>query len=683
MQERLAMKTRLYFAVLASMSSGYLAAATAPAAPVAESAQLQPASASTATRSERVNSAAGLLTVRWFPELLSDLGLDVSAATASTGAAFRGHPGFALSADSRFEVDVQGTTVNGIAAGTGQIEGGFVLSGKSQQFDLRNLSYVVRAGVQPRIDLVNAQGRSYVYADKLMYELTADGRQLWIRSMDLVIGTALADALGRPELVGTTIAELHLQAALPSRAQYLAPAAAGNPNWPGETAPNGTDIYQADVFMQSITGVVGSCRNCDGPGGALDGELKITPSSTLANNVNNGTASATVIGDPLGTSTALFAADVPWYQKFTSSPVNNVNFEYPHPNFDQHPYLIWNLFKIDADGRLTQIGSSGVKHAFLTTNGGGNCDTSNGTHVLGRSCTDTYGSGNNDAPGDLGPRSELIPAKGMWGRCASIFDVDCDGNQNTVSGDAFRDRMLIRESALAGCRAAPNGDSRCWLESWYVIRDDINIYNTMATRGIMPAYTSSWSIGNVGDPFRLGSAVDRWVALTDPVVAAQVVELKTDEGRAKAALRVRDLGNGSYQYDYVVMNFDFARAVTTGIEADHTLRVLSNNGFNRFSIQLSPGVNVSAVVAADNDTDPANDWTATIGATEITWQAPANAASLNWGDLMRFSLIADALPTVDDVVVGVTEPSATQPASYALPLFRVGASDTLLRNGFE
>ena len=124
------------------------------------------------------------------------------------------------------------------------------------------------------------------------------------------------------------------------------------------------------------------------------------------------------------------------------------------------------------------------------------CDSSNGGHVLGWSCSDTYGVGNNNSPFDLGPRRELVPAKGQFGRCGSIFDVGCDGIEDGVSTDVYRDRMLVKESDLQACRAAPNGDALCWFESWYIVRDDINIYNTMATRGIVPTYGASWTIAN-------------------------------------------------------------------------------------------------------------------------------------------------------------------------------------------
>src|SRR5690606_22348495 len=136
--------------------------------------------------------------------------------------------------------------------------------------------------------------------------------------------------------------------------------------WPGVAVPGVSgETYQADLFMQSFTTQPVGCQTggsagCAGPNGALTGIAAFAPSSTLKNNVNDGTLQPTIPGDPLGTSSAKYTADVAWYQKFTGNSA-------PYGN-DQHPYLIWNLYRLYPDGSIEQIGRSGVKHAFLTVN---------------------------------------------------------------------------------------------------------------------------------------------------------------------------------------------------------------------------------------------------------------------------------------------------------------------------
>ena len=55
-----------------------------------------------------------------------------------------------------------------------------------------------------------------------------------------------------------------------------------------------------------------------------------------------------------------------------------------------------------------------MKHAFYTVNF--NCPCGGG-HVLYPTCEDVYSSFTNDDSTNLGPRSEIVRATGIWGRC--------------------------------------------------------------------------------------------------------------------------------------------------------------------------------------------------------------------------------------------------------------------------
>lgn len=635
-------------------------AATPPATDTSESSLLAAESApALPTSAERVRTQGGTLTARWNDDLLRDLRMPRADSSGDTTR-------FAIGKSGRFEADVSGGTVLGLAGGSISLTGGTRFTLQDGALDWSSLRAIARHGKDTRIDFISPDGSVAFYADRLMWELLDEGRTFHIRSADLRIGEGLARRLGNPEAANLAVAELKASAPIADRAAgYTLPKAAGDPNWPGEQVPGqaaGTK-YLADVFMAGFTGQYSRCRQnagggtCDGPNTATDGDVVFTPSSTLANNRNNGSAVATIGGDPLGTSTALFTADVPWYQKFTSSP-NNPLFNYPYLLNDQHPFLVWNLYRLDsATGTITQIGRSGVKHAFLTTNVGSGCDTSNGNHVLGRQCGDTYGTGNNDSSSDLGPRSEIIPATGQWGRCGSIYDTNCDGTANASPNGAYDQRMIVKESQITATAGVT------WLfESWYLIRDDINIYNTMGTVPWAATFGSSWSSPTgTQSPFRLGPAIDRWVAAGTSTPTARNVELAAPEGHVKVAVQAIDQG-GSWRYEYAVMNFDFARAATTGKEDDHTLRVLRNNGFNSFSLPLTAGASVSALQFSDGDVNAANDWTATVLPDRIVWTAPNDASSLNWAAMYRFSFTSNAAPLTAAARLGVTEPGT--PSQY-------------------
>jgi hypothetical protein len=323
-----------------------------------------------------------------------------------------------------------------------------------------------------------------------------------------------------------------------------------------------------------------------------------------------------------------------------------------------------------------QIGRSGAKHAFLTVNSGFECPYSFG-HVLGRTCEDTYGVGNNDSNTDLGPRSEIIPATNQWGRCGSIYDPDCDGNYNSPGNNEYDQRLIVGESQID---TAANPGSSWLFESWYLAREDINIYNSMATVATTQNWSGSfWSIGGSG--YTLGPAIDRWVDPTDPGDNAANTELAVGEGHAKVAVKVTDLGDGNWRYDYAVMNFDFARAVTEGAEPN--LRVVSNRGFDSFRVAVAPGATLGAITFRDGDRDSGNDWTASTAGDAVTWTAPAGN-TLDWGTLFSFSKVVNGAPVAADVNLHVAE--AGSPAAFDVSSLGPGATvptDIVFKDGFD
>ena len=137
--------------------------------------------------------------------------------------------------------------------------------------------------------------------------------------------------------------------------------------------------------------------------------------------------------------------EVPWHEKFSG------NFP-PYDN-DQHPYLVWNMYRL-SNGVMEQIGISPLKHAFLTINNGCTCSD---FHILGVGCNDTYGVLNNDSLGDLTLRPEITAYTGIWKRCGSIFDPDCDGLPNNPPP---RSGPMDRRMAVATADLGVPGEAR-------------------------------------------------------------------------------------------------------------------------------------------------------------------------------------------------------------------------------
>jgi hypothetical protein len=597
-----------------------------------------------ANKTQYWSVSRGTVSVRWNRELAADLGLTLAKASGATVQTTRPEfETFALGDTSRLDFDVRNGNLQAFVGGSLQARGGYVIGSPGGALDLSNFTLRPRAGSEVILDVVGADGQTWFYVDRLMYELIDKQQRLAVRTMDLRITPALAQRIGKPEVSGWTVAELDMTTDVLRQGANLQPTAVAK--WNGTAVPGVPGaVYQADLFMSALNFQYSRCDLCTGAGG--NGRAVFTPASTLRNNVNNGTAAATVAGDPLGTSSALYAADIPWYSKFTGNfaPYNN----------DQHPYLIWNLYRFNADGTIDQIGRSGVKHAFLTLNTA--ClDNPGDSHILGRGCSDVYSVSNNDSNSSMGPRSEIVPASNVWGRCGSIYDTNCDGVANTSPNGNFDQRLVVRESQFSG--AAQTGATYLF-ESWYLARGDINVLNSMGT--LRATFTRSGTVWVVGgnDQYKLGPAIDRWVEPNSRGNNVSTADVNTAEGRVKLAAKATDLGGGRWRYDYAVMNLDFSRATTTGAEPN--LRVLSNHGFNAFTIPVGSAT-LTDLVFSDGDLDATNDWTPAISNGAITWTSGNNANPLNWGTMFRFSFITDKGPGASQIAVSLNVAAGGSP----------------------
>jgi hypothetical protein len=603
----------------------------------------------------------GEVRVRFDASILSPLGMAATMPTppADLRARDAGFSVFTTSHSDGLQFSAKDGSLEGFIGGLLRMRGGFqVRLPDGETLDYDNFQLRADRSNPFRFDLVGKDGRTWFYVNHLMFELVDNLTRFDLRSADLRMTPLLAERIGHSELADSFIGNLHMTVDVIVRgAGGMGEVALGGPDFHGSPFPGG-GTYQADVLMENYSMTVLRCRQstqtgtCDGTG-PDNGEVVITPSSTLRNSNNANTA------------------DIPWYEKFTggSNP-----YGYPYPNADQHPYLIWNLYRI-LDDQLEQIAESGVKHAWLTTNTGcaPGAFTGNG-HILGRGCGDTYGTGNNDAPDDLGPRTEIIPHLGWFGRCGSIFDTNCDGSSNSVSGNQYRDRMVVRESQLA----IPG--AQYFSDSWYVVQDDINIYNTMMYRTIAPAAGGGGWVPGTQGPGVIGPVINAWVSPTTSPM--RNVEIDTDEGHTRIAVKVKTLAScpagltgTCYRYDYAVHNFDFARAVygAPPNDAPPNLRIVSNRGFSRFTVPIpATGAVLEPANFADVDIDAGNNWTGAVGSGSVTWTAPAGN-ELNWGTLYRFSLVTNTAPSdgnLGNVVLDVADAGtpATLQATMMVPL---------------
>ena len=260
------------------------------------------------------------------------------------------------------------------------------------------------------------------------------------------------------------------------------------------------------------------------------------------------------------------------------------------------------------------------------------------------------------------------------GRCNSFFDPDCDGSQEGFSNDEFQNRMRVLEADLAD---DANPGARYFMEGWYVVRDDVNIFNTMGWRELDPNWTDSFWTFPATTSLTQGSFADFWVDSQSPGANESNTVVDTGEGRARVMVKVVDLEDNTWRYDYAVMNHEFMRAETVGAEPD--LEITSSSGFSEFQVPVATGVAVSAIDSARADRTIGADWTGTRNSANVTW-SDSGATPLSWGRTFRFSFIADVAPVEGQVILGA---ASGAPASFSARVLVPDVGESIFADGFE
>ena len=670
------------------------------AVPVAHGGIVDNAQRNAAATAHSWSVAGGDVGVRWNTDILGNLGIAVEAAPAGLQPRhdIGNHQWFALG-NQALEFGVVNNTVEVFTGGELQMRGGYVLElNDGNRIDLRDARLRPRRDAPKVFDLVGADGQVWFRINHLMYDLNNDNRTFTMHAADVRVSGALAARLHSPALAGQFVGGISWNTSVVRTGSNALPDTVCNPfPWPGVAVPGVPGAtYEQDLFMKTFPtiDVVGCAMSnltghCDGPGGD-DGVVAYSLATLLKDNVNSGSIEPTIPGDPLGTSTALYSATIAWYMMFNPDQ-DPPNSQQPPYDNDQQAYILWNLYRFNADGSLEQVGRSGLKHAYHANTGGACLDNCNSSHALGRGCEDEYSTGDNDNPANMGPRSEVVPATGIWGRCGSIWDTQCTGNRQPPNppgdpygngNDGWTQVMKTRETQLD---PAVNPGATYLLEAWYVARDDINIYNSMATEQITPTWVEGspgvWLPANPTG-YRLGPAIDRWVDPTNPPANSENTELAPAEGgHVKVAVKATDLGGGNWRYDYAVVNLDFSRAVVVPPDNGYDPRVVSNQGFDSFSIPLTAGSSVIATSFRDNANTGDQPWTVTVGSDNVTWNSAGT--TLDWGSMYAFSVTTNVAPGSGSASLHVA--LAGSPAAYDVASLVPARApvDMIFENGFD
>jgi len=511
--------------------------------------------------------------------------------------------------DKRLAVDMQGHVLEHLLGPGLHHRGGFELAWKGGELSLRQ--FVLAPAFAPRsFELRTRDGEVAFTADFAHFEVDREAGTLQLFNLDLRIAPALAQRLKQPQLAGVAIGTLELEA----RVQVpQAEAKLGTP--PGCSDWSGNK----DVALTAI-GSVGQWQR-------QDGFVAVSPSATLRN---------------VGTG------NVPWYGKFTGP--------FPPYNNDQHPFLVWAIFR-SANGVFEQIGTSDVKHAFLTINSGCDAGACTDSHILGLGCSDVYGEGTNNSTGSLSFRPEVTAGFGLWNHTGSHFDQNGDGVQDHSGSDPFPiHRATVQETDLQTAGA------EYFLEAWYVVRDDVNIFNSMGWRRMTPSLPNSIWIFTLNTALANGSVLDAWVNPASPPTGSRNELLTLPEGHVRLAVKTTDLGGGQTRYEYALLNHDFDRQIGS------------------FFVPTG-GNSVGNLYFHDVDRNAGSDWIATQDANGITWTKPAASAGLDWATLHNFGFTAATPPTNASATLGAVEAGA--PAQLNIQTLVPTDIGLVFADGFE
>lgn len=325
---------------------------------------------------------------------------------------------------------------------------------------------------------------------------------------------------------------------------------------------------------------------------------------------------------------------------------------------ERHPYIAVNLYRI-SDNRFEQIGMAWAKHGFnalSNTQCGGFCNRTFGKY-LGVGCTDTYRASTNALQFGLGPRYEVDPWSGAFTFAGSTLQSGLPGGDTQITR-----RLQVQDADLD---SALNPGAQYRFESIYIARDDLNMMNSAAWKPLSVVGLDQFNRWQFSQSARTvapnpGFAIQGWSGARQTLLAQQIPvdEIASPDGRCLLASKVIDLGNGTWRYEYALMNIDMDRQV------------------GRFDIAVPFGVQVTGIGfhAPQHHGEPLNaplakggvsidnqPWIGVRTDTLVRWSTLTNP--LRWGTLDNFWFTADRGPTDATGSLGLFRPGAVMQVS--------------------
>jgi len=575
-------------------------------------------SAPTTWAATTATTDSGVLSLYFHPATLANLGMQLVEESSSATPYQQGGLGFALVAPTELRFNRTDGHFKGLRDGTLHVSGDIAFQIAGTKHTLNN--FTVHVAEPWRMELRDASGTTWFILQHMQQHEAVDGSWLRFENVDIAIASELAMLLGRADLLGSFIGaadmEFNVVSESPAGFSTSSVRSAGLP----DVCSTPFDVGFTDVALTDITTLSQLVRT---PGD----RVAVAPGATLKN---------------IGTSS------VEWFNSIA-----------PDPDPGNHPFLSLNLYRLH-NGRLQQIGQGDVKHAFFTINT--ECECAGG-NILYPTCADTYGTATNANRRFLAPREEINALTGDWESQGSHFDGTPANNFRDHLGGPpgtdlgghgeFEHLLTVAEADLL------TPGARYFIEAWYLVRDDINIFNGMGHKEVTPGLvgdTFSFNFVPSADaPLVSGSILDSYVSPSGRSAQSANVLSDTADGRFQLAYQATLGGNAAFNYEFALMNHDYDR------------------GVRKFSVPLTETATISNPIFLDNDNNPANDWVVTQTPTSITWEAPPGS-QLEWGTLYNFGFSASASASGGSLNLQVQPPAGSDgPIDLTLGNFVAGS----------
>lgn len=315
-------------------------------------------------------------------------------------------------------------------------------------------------------------------------------------------------------------------------------------------------------------------------------------------------------------------------------------------NTNQHPLIGQQMYRLK-NGRFEQLGQSWLKHTFGTIDNG-ICAPCNGHlgQVLGVGCSDPYSAGQAGDVSLLGPKWQINATTGAY----PYPFYDNPAPQATIG------RRI--QAATSDIDPAQNSGAQYFFEALYIANDDSLAGNGRNNYSHIPITIDSTTSTPVasGPTQRMRPAIKAWRDLDPSVTEVNADYIESNlTARFVVSAKATDNGNGTWNYEYAVLNMNANRSgraftvpVATGIN-------VTNLGFHDVAYHSGDGTNG---VSFDG-----TDWTPTVSAGQVSWATQtflqnASANALRWATLYNFRFTASAPPMTGDATIDLFKPGS-------------------------